>query len=315
MSKVTCIDVSYCQTNVDYAKVKAQGITTVIIRAGYGRETSQKDAQFEAHYKRARAAGLKIGAYWYSYANSEADAKREAAACLACVKGKTFDLPIYYDMEDGSQSKHGKATLTKFAKAFCETIKSGGYRAGVYANLNWFKNYLDYSQLKKKYSIWLAQYNTKNQLDCDIWQNSDNGKFSGISGRVDTNVIYNSNIAVNSPISRTNSKKSSDRVKEWQKAMNMGFDSCELSEDGNFGEASAAFARKHIIYKGMDRCPTAVKWVQKSVGAVIDGIFGEDTHRAVKAFQKLKNLVQDGIVGLETVKAILNEITPEYDNN
>lgn len=191
MAKVTCIDVSYCQTNVDYQKVKSAGIEAVIIRAGYGRETSQKDEEFETHYKNAKAAGLKVGAYWYSYADSVEDAKREAQACLACIKGKSFDMPIYYDLEDSSQTKYGKTNLTNMAVAFCEAIKKGGYRAGVYANLNWFNNYLDYATLKKSYSIWLAQYNSVNQLDCEIWQNSSTGKINGINGNVDTNIVFN----------------------------------------------------------------------------------------------------------------------------
>ncbi|MCD8025916.1 MAG: glycoside hydrolase family 25 protein, partial [Clostridiales bacterium] len=205
MAKVTCIDVSYYQSEVDYAKVKSAGITAVIIRAGYGRETTQKDKKFETHYKNAKAAGLKTGAYWYSYAVSEADAKKEAAACLSCIKGKSFELPVYYDMEDSSMTSLGKTTLTKIAKAFCEAIKSGGYRAGVYANLNWFNNYLDYSNLKKSYSIWLAQYAAKNGKDCDIWQNSSTGKISGISGNVDTNVILNSSIISGSSSSGSSS--------------------------------------------------------------------------------------------------------------
>lgn len=103
-------------------------------------------------------------------------------------------MPIYYDMEDSSQTKYGKTALTKIAKAFCEAMKAGGYRAGVYANLYWFNNYLNYTELKKSYSIWLAQYNIINQHDCDIWQNSSTGNISGISGNVDTNIIYNSGV-------------------------------------------------------------------------------------------------------------------------
>lgn len=191
---ISCIDVSYCQVGVDYKKVKASGIDAVIIRAGYGRETYQKDSEFETHYKNAKNAGLKIGAYWYSYADSVADAKQEAKACLACIKGKSFDMPVYFDMEDSSQVRYGKTTLTNMATAFCDAIINDGYRAGVYANLNWFSNYLDYNKLKSKYSIWLAQYNSYNQLDCDIWQNSSVGKINGISGNVDTNVVFNNDV-------------------------------------------------------------------------------------------------------------------------
>ena len=76
-----------CQSGVDYSKVESSSIGAVLIRAGYGRETYQKDSQFETHYRNAKANGLIIGAYWYSYANSVEDAKREAKACLACISG------------------------------------------------------------------------------------------------------------------------------------------------------------------------------------------------------------------------------------
>ena len=194
MSKITCVDISEFQQNIDFNKMKNDGIKAVIIRAGYGRETSQKDTMFESHYRNAKEAGLKIGAYWYSYADSVDDAEKEAKACLECVENKYFDMPIYYDLEDNSIVKLGKAKLTEIAERFCETIKKSNYRAGVYANLNWFNNYLDYDKLKKKYSIWLAQYNSVNELNCDIWQNSSTGRVSGYNGRLDTNVIYNEDI-------------------------------------------------------------------------------------------------------------------------
>ena len=194
MGKVNCIDVSTFQTDVDYNKVKNDGINTVIIRAGYGREIYQKDDEFETHYRNAKAAGLKVGAYWYSYAKSVENSKAEAKTCLECIKGKSFDLPVFYDLEDSSQTNLGKSTLTKMAEAFCEDIKKAGYNAGIYANLNWFENYLNYNYLKENYFIWLAQYNTTAELDCDIWQNSSTGKINGVNGNCDTNIIYNENI-------------------------------------------------------------------------------------------------------------------------
>lgn len=194
MANIKCIDVSEWQENIDWAKVKKAGIDCVILRAGFGREASQKDSEFEKHYKNAKAAGFKVGAYWYSYADSIADAKNEANACLKVIKGKTFELPIYYDMEDGSQTGFSKSTLTSMAKNFCDTIKSNGYSVGVYANANWFSNYLDYTSLKKLYSIWLAQYNSVAEFDCDVWQYASDGSVSGIPGNVDMNIIYNDKI-------------------------------------------------------------------------------------------------------------------------
>lgn len=194
MANFKCIDVSEWQENVDWKKVKASGVDYAILRAGFGRESYQVDSEFEKNYKNAKAAGIKLGAYWYSYADSVADAKNEAEACLVVLKGKTFELPIYYDMEDSSQTGFSKNTLTAMAKAFCDTVKAKGYNVGVYANLNWFTNYLDYTELKKMYSIWLAQYNVSAELDCDIWQYASDGKVSGVSGNTDMNIIYNSKI-------------------------------------------------------------------------------------------------------------------------
>ena len=194
MSKITCVDISEFQQGINFNKMKNDGIKAVIIRAGYGRESSQKDSMFESHYKNAKSENMMIGVYWYSYADSVGDAEKEAKACLECINNKSLDMPIYYDLEDNSQTKLGKAKLTEIAERFCETIKKSGYRAGVYANLNWFNNYLDYDKLKKKYSIWLAQYNSVNELNCDIWQNSSSGRVSGYNGRLDTNVIYNEDI-------------------------------------------------------------------------------------------------------------------------
>ena len=197
MARVTCVDISEFQQGINFNKMKNDGIKAVIIRAGYGRESSQKDSMFESHYKNAKSENMMIGVYWYSYADSVGDAEKEAKACLECINNKSLDMPIYYDLEDNSQTKLGKAKLTEIAERFCETIKKSNYRAGVYANLNWFNNYLDYDKLKKKYSIWLAQYNSVNELSCDIWQNSSTGRVSGYGKNIDTNIIFNENVFEN----------------------------------------------------------------------------------------------------------------------
>ena len=176
---INCVDLSTWNDNVNYRAVKSDGVVAAILRAGYGREVSQIDSQFENHYRGCREAGLKIGIYWYSYADSVADAEQEARACLAILNGRAIDLPVYFDMEEAWQTSLGMSTLTAMAERFCETIKAGGYRAGVYSNLNWFYNYLDYDYLKSRYSIWLA---------------SETGDISGINGNCDTNVIINRDV-------------------------------------------------------------------------------------------------------------------------
>lgn len=274
--KVTAIDVSYCQTNVDYNKVKNSGIDAVIIRAGFGKETYQKDSEFETHYRNAKKAGLAVGVYWYSYAYSVAEAKQEAKVCLACIKGKTLELPVYYDLEESGQTRLGMSALTNIAIAFCDAIKSGGYRAGVYSNLNWLNNHLDYEKLRSKYSIWLAQWSSSPSKSCDIWQNADNGRISGISGNVDTDVIINKNII-----------KSKSEVKE------------EMIKYGAHNTATLAFKKQLITLYNMKIIKTKV---DNSNG------FGDGTLKAVKEAQRAGKVTVDGVVGEKTINAIYHLI-------
>lgn len=269
--KVTAIDVSYCQAGVDYNKVKNSGIDAVIIRAGFGKETYQKDSEFETHYKNAKKAGLAVGVYWYSYAYSVAEAKQEAKVCLACIKGKTLELPVYYDLEESGQTRLGMSALTNIAIAFCDAIKSGGYRAGVYSNLNWLNNHLDYERLRSKYSIWLAQWSSSPSKSCDIWQNADNGRISGISGNVDTDVIINKNII-----------KSKSEVKE------------EMIKKGLTNNAILAYKKQLLNLYNAGIIKTKV---DSSAG------FGDGTEKAVREVQTISKIKVNGEVGVDTINA------------
>ncbi len=193
-STVKCLDVSVWQGEIDFDDVKAAGYNYVIIRAGYGRYTSQKDKYFETNYANAKAAGLKVGVYWFSYATDADDALLEAAACLACLNGKELDMPVYYDVELEDHQNMSKSDLTDMVEAFCDEIEDNGYRAGVFSFLNLFQATLDYSTLSAKYSIWLSQWSGSYSLDCDAWQYTDSASVSGITGDVDCSYILNLNI-------------------------------------------------------------------------------------------------------------------------
>ena len=177
------IDISVWQDNVNYSELKTQGIEFAIIRCGYGKNENQKDKKFEEHYSGLKYAGIKIGTYLYSYANTLEGAKAEAKNCLSFIKGKTFDLPIFYDLEDANTTgKASKQTITEMAKIFCEEIIKAGYQAGVYANLHWFKNKIHVKEIEK-YNIWLAQWETEKHsanFKVDIWQYTSKGKIKGI---------------------------------------------------------------------------------------------------------------------------------------
>ena len=122
------IDVSKHNGTINWAMVKTSGkVNFAMLRAGYGRLVSQKDAQFEANYKGAKSVGVPFGAYWYSYALSEDEARAEADACLAVLKGKQFEYPIYYDIEEEKTLTMGKARVSAIARAFCEKLEKAGY--------------------------------------------------------------------------------------------------------------------------------------------------------------------------------------------
>lgn len=182
------IDVSKYQGEIDWQKVKDDGVQFAIIRAGYGREISQKDPYFEKNYEGAKKVGLQVGVYWYSYAESVEDAKTEAKTFLEVVKGKAFDLPVYYDVEENAQAQKGKDFVTSVILAFADVVKQAGYTVGVYANTNWLTNYIDRDKLGNM-SVWKADYREKydTSIPCDIHQYTSKGKVDGISGRCDMN--------------------------------------------------------------------------------------------------------------------------------
>ena len=325
--KPNCIDVSTWNGAVDYHKVKAAGVKAVIIRAGFGNSASQVDNRFEQNYKNAKAAGLKIGIYWYSYSDGVADSEREAKACLSVLGGKKLELPIYYDMEEASIAQLGKSTCTAMAERFCDTVKKAGFKPGVYANPNWFINYLNYDALKKKYSIWLAQWAGSHSLACDIWQYGDDGKISGVSGSVDVDVIENAALLNDKSSDKGEDKQDkSSAVATVQRWLNTHFHS-GLAVDGIYGNHTKAALVKALqttlgglTVDGIFGAKTKAKVKNLSVGSTgklvyilqgllichgydtggFDGVFGAKTKAAVEDFQRRHALVRDGIAGRET---------------
>lgn len=194
-SVAKCIDVSTWQGSIDFKKVKSAGYNYVIIRAGYGKEKSQKDNMFETNYKKAKSAGLKVGAYWFSYAMSPSTATAEADACLSCIKGKKFELPVYYDMEYQPAMSTSNSNYTKMAVNFCNKLKSNGFKSGVYSSASVYDYLLNRKTLKNNgISIWNAEWYIKPSITCDVWQYSEKGQVNGISSSVDMNYIHNLNV-------------------------------------------------------------------------------------------------------------------------
>lgn len=193
------IDVSYYQgKNIDWAKVKSGGISFAFLRCGYSGTSNGKrcpDSTFKGNMQRATAAGVDVGAYYFSQARTVKEAKAEAAFAINQVEasGCKLTLPLVIDTENypggrASSSKLSRSKRTAAVKAFCDYVKSKGYTTMIYASTSWLNNNLDMKKLSG-YPIWVAQYNDtvtyKGSYRC--WQYTSSGKVPGISGRVDLN--------------------------------------------------------------------------------------------------------------------------------
>ena len=195
------IDVSTWQGSIDWNAVAKSGIKYVFIRIGfrgYGTGKIVEDNRFLENIRGAKAAGLRVGVYFYSQAINAVEAVEEASATLELLRGYSVDYPIIIDMEDaGSSSARTvgltRSELTKITVAFCETVRNSGYAAMVYANKYWLEYKLDPSQFGRYY-IWLAHYTGGSASSYsgryEVWQYTSVGKVNGISGNVDMNYSY-----------------------------------------------------------------------------------------------------------------------------
>ena len=209
------IDVSEFQGNIDWTKVKNDGVKFAILKLGniYDTDANYKDSKFDTNYKNARANGIKVGAYIYNYCNTVDNLKKGLDWAFEKLAGKELDLPLYLDMEDKTIAVETVDSLTNQCNEFAKIVKEKGYKAGVYANLNWLKNELNPSKFDKDISVWVAQYYSKCEYtgDYDIWQYTSSGKVNGISGNCDMNYLYNEDI-MEDTTSTVEDKKSIDEI-------------------------------------------------------------------------------------------------------
>lgn len=191
MAEYKGIDVSRYQSTIDWKKVKADGVQFAMLRCGTGYNGGSKDTKFEQNYKNAREQGIFLGAYYYTYAKTVERAKKDADLVIEWLKGKKFEYPIVFDIEDKTQANLGKAKISAIIKAFCEKVEKAGYYVMVYANKDWLENRID-EDVKTKYDTWLAQWTEKPTYkgNYGIWQYTSKGKVNGISGNVDMDISY-----------------------------------------------------------------------------------------------------------------------------
>lgn len=188
------IDVSSWQGKIDWEKVRAAGVEFAIIRVGYQAEYGGEytlDQNFEDNITGALAAGLPIGVYYYSCADSVDEARRQAEWVLAQVDNRPLELGITFDWEEWNDfNRAGMSfyTLQEAADTFLSTVESAGYSGMLYGS----KNYLDKFWQNNTRAVWLAQYYDRPTYSqpFHVWQLTDTGTVSGINGFVDVDVRY-----------------------------------------------------------------------------------------------------------------------------
>ena len=159
------IDISAHNAGLNLQSAKNEGVRFAILRAGYtgyGNGVSKaKDTQFENFYSQCKKLGIPVGAYWFSCANTYQKGVDEANWMYDnCLRGKSFEYPIYLDVEEDAGGRHylsgaGKDAVTAGIKGFCETLEKKGFYVGVYANSDWFNRLIDAS-VPNRFDCWLA---------------------------------------------------------------------------------------------------------------------------------------------------------------
>lgn len=261
------IDVSEHQGHIDWAKVAKDGVQFAVIRAGYGRELSQKDDYFEQNYTAAKKAGIQVGAYWYSYADSVKRAEEEAKTCLKVLEGKKFDLPIFFDQEyEKSILALSSKTRTDIILKFLEIIQAAGRKCGLYSSTNFITTKLQASRLRQ-YPLWIAEYGSKLHYPGTVWawQYTSTGRVSGIKGHVDCNHGY--------------------------------FAQQQNTSDGLLRKGDTGAAIKLLQHR--------LNLVGSQL--TVDGIWGVQTDSAVRNYQYKAGLTVDGIVGPKTQAALIRD--------
>mgnify|MGYP001293122435 CR=1 FL=1 len=193
------IDVSRYQGEIDWAQVAAAGYKGVMLKTvSTNRKLSKRadglyiDPTFETNYRNARAAGLDVGVYYYTYATSEAMADAELALLRQAVYGKELTLPVAVDVEDNRLGNLDKQSLTDLTAYALHEVEQLGFYAQLYTYTSFAKAHLFVGGAAlHPYDVWLADYTGKTPnvtFNYNAHQHTSKGTVPGISGNVDLNV-------------------------------------------------------------------------------------------------------------------------------
>lgn len=191
------IDVSRYQGEIDWAQVAAAGYKGAMLKTvSTNRKLSKRadglyiDPTFETNYRNARAAGLDVGVYYYTYATSEAMADAELALLRQAVYGKELTMPIAVDVEENKLKQLSTLDLSNLTAYALEQVERMGFYAQLYTYTG-YKYELDMARLSSRWDVWLADYTGKTPnvtFNYNAHQHTSKGSVPGISGNVDLNV-------------------------------------------------------------------------------------------------------------------------------
>lgn len=192
------VDVSHYQRLIDWQKAKADGIQFAICKVMY--ESSRRpDEYFYQNYAACEQVGIRQGIYIYFASKSIADIEGEAKAVLNILGGRKLPYSIWFDLEDKTIQKLGKAKITALVEKAAPIYEAAGYHVGIYSNKNWYDNVLDHA-LFAKYPFWCARYPLADKGDvvdrlspmkyAQAWQYSSKGRVNGITGVVDRDIDF-----------------------------------------------------------------------------------------------------------------------------
>ena len=181
------VDVSYWQQNVNWSQVASDNVQFAMLATRF---RGNVDPFFAMNAANASQAGLRLGAYIYSYATSVEMAQQEADFVLNLIKDYPISFPVVFDAEDANTlGTLTQSQVSDVINAFCKRIQDAGYYPMVYANEYWIANKIDMSKIS--YDIWVAKYQQKYTYSkTSMWQASNTGSVKGVNGNVDIDYLY-----------------------------------------------------------------------------------------------------------------------------
>jgi len=279
------IDISSWQRGMPASAMASTDFAILKISEG----KSWNDPAFEEFYG---MTNLKLGAYVYSHATSEAEAVAEAQHALDILRGRYLPLGVFIDVEEEKQLC--LPNLTQICEAFCSEIRAGGYLAGAYGSAGQLWARVDpcgFSGL-----VWAASWGAEPRFSCDIWQYSCDERLPGYKGPVDGDRAMSERF-----IALVNGE---EQKEEEPTEAYFSIDRVPVLQYGDTGDAVKALQGELIAY-GYS-CGGKKDWrgAEKP-----DGIFGNITKASVEAFQRSRNLTDNGIAGPKTRAALVKGAT------